>query len=50
MLNFELSESAATDCASASDQFRAINIQNSTLNIRQIDSAIAAEGFMNNVG
>src|SRR5207253_7973714 len=50
MRNFELSESAATGCARASDEFRTFNIQNSTLRIRQINSAIAAKALMNNVG
>jgi len=50
MLNVELPESEATGCARASDEFRAFNIQNSTLRIRQINSAIAAEVFMNNAG
>jgi hypothetical protein len=50
MLNFELSESAATGSARASDEFRTFNIQNSTLNIRQINSGIAVEALMNNAG
>jgi hypothetical protein len=50
MLNVESSESAAPGCARASDEFRTFDIQNSTLNIRQINLAIAAEVFMNNAG
>jgi hypothetical protein len=50
MLTGELSESAATGFARASDEFRTFNIQNSTLNIRQINSAIAAEVFLSNAG
>jgi hypothetical protein len=50
MLNGELSESAATGYARASDEFRTCNIQNSTLRIRQINSTIAAEALMNNMG
>jgi hypothetical protein len=42
MLNVELSESAAIGCARASDEFRTFNIQNSTLNIREINTAISA--------
>jgi hypothetical protein len=37
-------------CARASDEFRTLNIENSTFNIRQINSAIAAEVFVNNAG
>ena len=40
MLNCELSKSAATGCARASDEFR-------TLNIRQITSAVAVEAYVN---
>jgi hypothetical protein len=36
--------------ARASDEFRTLNIQNSTFNIRQINSAIAAEVFVNHAG
>jgi hypothetical protein len=50
MLNVELSESSATGCARASDEFPTFNIQNSTFNIRQINLVIAAEVFMNNAG
>jgi len=50
MVNVELSESAATGCVRASDDFRTFNIQNSPFNIRQIDLAIAAEALMNNAG
>jgi len=50
MLNFKLSESAVTGCGKASDEFRTFNIQNSALNIRQINSAIAAETLMNIAG
>jgi hypothetical protein len=50
MLHFELTESAATGCARASEEFRTFNIPNSTFNIRQINSAIAAETFMSNAG
>jgi hypothetical protein len=49
-LNYELPESAATGRARASDEFRTFHIQNSTLNIRQINTAMAAEVFMNNEG
>jgi hypothetical protein len=48
MWNVELSESAATGCAKAFDEFRTFNIQNPTFPIRQINSAIAAETFMSN--
>jgi hypothetical protein len=50
MLNVELSKSAATSSARASDEFRTFNIPNSTFNIRQINLAIAAETFMSNAG
>jgi len=50
MLNVEFSESAAIGSAKASDDFRTFIIQNSTLNIRQINSAIDAEVFMDNAG
>jgi hypothetical protein len=42
MMNVELSEAAATGCARSSDEFQTFNIQNSTFNIRYINSAIAA--------
>jgi len=41
-----LTESAATGCARASDEFRTFNIQNSTLNIML--AVTAAEALMNN--
>jgi hypothetical protein len=50
MLNVELLESAATGCTRASDECRTFNIQNSTLSIQPINSAIAADVFMNNAG
>jgi hypothetical protein len=51
MLNVELSESAATGCTRASDDFQTFTIQNSTFNIRQSGGpAIAAEALMNNAG
>jgi hypothetical protein len=46
MLNVKLTESAATGCARASDEFRTFNIQNSTLNIML--AVTAAEALMNN--